>query len=329
MQTAATRWWTGKVYPALGVLVACLGVVQQLGVPHSQHLSVSLSTVLVTAGAVTVLGDAALPGLLLLLAVDGGFQLLVGDPPFASFLATVIGVYQLARVGRRRHIAAGYAATLVLLAVMFVAVTATGTDSAVNVVIPLAYFGAAAGLGAIVRRSAAYARVSAERAAALDREGEHLAELAAAAERTRLARELHDVISHGVSLMVLQAEAAREVLTASPLQAGAMLDAIGTAGRGAIADLRHLLGVLHVPTGTDLPTPDLAALIEPVRLAGLSVELVQTGDAANVPARLWPTAYRVVQEALTNVIKHAGAGSVTVTVSHPPGWLTLDVVDDG
>jgi signal transduction histidine kinase len=236
-------------------------------------------------------------------------------------------MYHLGRAGTRRMMAFGYSATLATLVAMDVVVSASGQDSPANVVIPIVYFGAAAGLGALVRHTANYARIARERVEALEREQVHLAGLAAAAERTRIARELHDVISHTVSLMVLHAEAAREVLATQPEQAAATLDTIGDTGRRAIGDLRALLGVLR-----DADTAqafDLDALIEPVRRTGLTVELVEAGDGGPIPASLRPTAYRVIQEALTNVLKHAGASHVVVTVAHGTAGLTVEVIDDG
>ncbi len=321
------------VYPGLGIVLACLGVVQQLGSPDDRHLAVTLSACLISGLAVAVLPAVPLLMLGVLLGLDIGFQIAFGNPPFASFLATLITMFQLARsTGRRRTMLVGYAATLVGLAIMDVVVSRRGSDSPADVIIPVVYFATAAGVGGLVRHTANYGRIARERHEALEREQEHLGELATAAERSRIARELHDVISHSVSLMVLQAEAAREVLEPHPARAAETLDAIGDTGRRAISDLRHLLGVLR-PTEVDGPThlqgdPEaLDALIGPVRLTGLEVDLVESG--APIPVRLRPTAYRVVQEALTNVLKHAAASRVVVTVTHDGTAVTLEVIDNG
>jgi signal transduction histidine kinase len=260
-----------------------------------------------------------------MLVVDVEYQVAIADPPFATFLATMIAMYHLARVGSRRTMIIGYGATLLALAVMDVVVSARGLDSPANVLIPLVYFGLAGGVGALVRHTARYARIARERSEALEREQQHLGELAAAAERARIARDLHDVISHSVSLMVLQAEAAREVLDAQPAQAAVTLDAIGETGRRAIGDLRHLLGVLR-PVEPAEPA-DLHGLLEPIRRTGLEVELVESGQP--IPAPLRPTAYRVVQEALTNTLKHAAATRVMVTVTSDDSGVTVEVVDNG
>lgn len=115
------------------------------------------------------------------------------------------------------------------------------------------------------------------------------------------------------------------MLTTRPRQAASTLDTIADTGRRAIGDLRRLLGVLR---DTDTaPMFDLDALLEPVRKTGLAVELVQTGGE-DIPPALRPVAYRVVQEALTNVLKHARATHVVVTVLHGTGGLSVEVVDD-
>jgi signal transduction histidine kinase len=294
MQPSRPRW-RAWVYPGLGLLVACLGVVQQLATPGVADLPIALCACLAAGAAVAVLpprpparlaGLAGLAGLAVLLALDAGYQLVVDDPPFATFLATMIAMYQLARTGTRRMMAVGYPVALATLVAMDVIVSARRQDSPANVVIPIVYFGAAAGLGALVRHTANYARIARERSEALEREQVHLAGLAAAAERTRIARELHDVISHTVSLMVLHAEAAREVLATQPAQAATALDTIGDTGRRAIADLRILLGVLRDADTTQ--AFDLGALIEPVRRTGLTVDLVATGTAGRSRRRCAP-----------------------------------------
>jgi signal transduction histidine kinase len=117
------------------------------------------------------------------------------------------------------------------------------------------------------------------------------------------------------------------VLATQPARAAATLDTIGETGRRAIADLRILLGVLRDEDAAQ--SFDLDALIEPVRRTGLRVDVVQTGDGGPIPASLRPTAYRVVQEALTNVLRHATASRVAVTLTHDPAGLTVEIVDDG
>jgi signal transduction histidine kinase len=311
------------VYPVSGLLVAVVGVIQLLAQSHPPDLPLSLGTVVVAGLAVALLRLVPLPALLVVLAVDAGHQMLVDIPPFAAFLATIIAVFEVTRAVARWGVLIGYAATLVTVGILL-----GYSDRPIKVLIPLAFFAVAAGIGALVRHIGAYWQVSDEKDDALDREREHLAGLAAAAERSRLARELHDVVSHGVSLMVLQAEAAQKVITTRPDQAAAALDMVGMTGRRTIADLRNLLGVLQSPTPED-PLVDLVTVVEPVRQTGLEVKLVETGEPDGSPDEVRLVANQVVQEALTNVLKHANATSVTVTVRHDPGRLDVEVTDDG
>ena len=152
----------------------------------------------------------------------------------------------------------------------------------------------------------------------------------AAAERARIARELHDIVAHHISVMVLQAAGAR----ASGRAADAALEKIERSGREALAETRRLLGVLHdAGDGTGLaPQPGLGqlpALADRVRAAGLPVSLELRGAHETVPAAVAVSAYRIVQEALTNVLKHAGPARAGITVSVTSGAVTIEVADDG
>jgi signal transduction histidine kinase len=156
------------------------------------------------------------------------------------------------------------------------------------------------------------------------------AEQAAETERTRIARELHDIVAHHLSVIVLQAAGAR----ASGKPSEATLEKIENSGRQALAETRRLLGVLRDPgeeTGL-APQPgidELGALTESVRAAGVPVSLVVSGDHAGVSAAVDVSVYRIVQEALTNVLKHAGYACADVTVGCAEDAVTIDVTDDG
>lgn len=163
----------------------------------------------------------------------------------------------------------------------------------------------------------------------------HAAESARAAERTRIARELHDVVTHHVTAMVVQAEAAR-YRTGDPAALDETLTAVTDTGRRAITDLRHLLGVLDPGHGTtpttDRRTPpagDLAALVERTRRAGQPVEYVQEGEPPAGAGSAEAAAFRVVQEALTNALKHAHGSATTVRVRHGREAVTVEVSTDG
>jgi signal transduction histidine kinase len=182
---------------------------------------------------------------------------------------------------------------------------------------------------------AAYVSAMEERTARVEREREQQTAQAAAAERTRIARELHDVVAHHVSLMVIQAEggAARcEHDGTDP----AAFDRIAAAGRAALVELRRVLGVLRQDnddvSGPAPPQPGLAgieALARGVTAAGVSVEVRHEGTARPLPSGVELSAYRIVQEALTNVVRHAGGAAAIVVVRFEPDALTVEVVDAG
>lgn len=157
---------------------------------------------------------------------------------------------------------------------------------------------------------------------------------AVAAERARLARELHDVIAHNVSVMVVQAGAAEAVLRDRPDDARAALGRIQATGRQTIGELRRLLGILRERDdgGSTVPQPSLAELdrlVETVRASGLDVELRVEGTPAPLPRSVEGSAYRIVQEALTNVMKHASASRATIDVRYAPAMVEIEVADDG
>ena len=168
----------------------------------------------------------------------------------------------------------------------------------------------------------------------LRREGDALARLAVVDERTSMARELHDTIAHGVSVMVLQAGAAEQVMTSSPDQAREAAHAVQDVGRSVLEELGRLLGVLHTdeddsPRAPQPSLSELDALVERVRRAGLPVVLQVDGEPAGLSPGVDASAYRVIQEALTNVLKHAGHVPTAVTVSWAPSSLALEVLSEG
>ncbi len=163
---------------------------------------------------------------------------------------------------------------------------------------------------------------------------ERQAERAVADERARMARELHDIVSHNLSVVVLQAAGAQ---AAGSSDTGPTLEKIERSGRQALVEMRRLLGVLRQPDEPAArpelsPQPgvaELAALVEGVRAAGLPVVLVIDGDPGRLPAAVDISAYRIVQEALTNVLKHAGQASAQVSVRCGADEVLIEVTDDG
>jgi len=197
----------------------------------------------------------------------------------------------------------------------------------------------ALGLYAGTRR--AYLAELRDRAERLEREQDQRSELAAAAERARIAREMHDIVAHHLTVMITLSDAAA---AASPPagRAAEVMRTVSETGRRALADTRRLVGVLRQRPGEDggedggedlQPVPDLGqlgVLAEQVRSAGLPTALVIDGDAAGLPAGLQLTVYRLVQEALTNTLKHGGpAAHASVCLRILPGELRVDVEDDG
>jgi signal transduction histidine kinase len=168
----------------------------------------------------------------------------------------------------------------------------------------------------------------------LEQEREERARLAVALERARIARELHDVIAHSVSVMVVQAAAERRVLGQEREQTRDVLEMIERTGRQALVELRRMLGVLRKTDDPLLLAPqpglaDLDGLLDQVREAGLPVALHIEGIRVPLPAGVELSAYRIVQEALTNTLKHAGRAHAVVTLRYLAGSLELNVVNDG
>ena len=170
--------------------------------------------------------------------------------------------------------------------------------------------------------------------AALEADHEARALEAVAEERARIAREMHDAVAHGVSVMVLQAGAAEHVLETSPERARESLRTIQDTGREAIVELHRMLGLLRSPVDHAELTPQpgvarLDALLGQVRAAGLPVELTVEGHPRRLPPGVDRSAYRIVQEGLTNALKHAGPAHATVTLRYRDRALELEVLDDG
>jgi signal transduction histidine kinase len=190
-------------------------------------------------------------------------------------------------------------------------------------------------LGMVVRSRRGYAAELESRALRLERERDLETERSALRERARIAREMHDILGHAVSLMVVQAEAGPVVVRSDPDRAVAVFDAVARAGREAMAQVRRLLGLLAADGGDTrrlAPQPglaDLDAMIDAVRDSGLAVAVHQVGLPGQVPADLESAVFRTVQEALTNTVKHAGAAHAEVRIEWAAQELLIRVSDDG
>ncbi|MEZ0075696.1 sensor histidine kinase [Planotetraspora sp. GP83] len=195
-----------------------------------------------------------------------------------------------------------------------------------DVAVALVMSAIAAGAGMAVRRHRIIAIQAEER-------GELLAREAVSEERARIARELHDIVAHSVSVMTMQTGGVRLMLREDQDRERQVLAVIEETGRGAVEELRRMLGLLRGPDSDGLtPQPGLDRLddlLDHVRSAGLDVKAEIQGDPQPLPAGLDLSAYRIVQEALTNALKHAGPTDVAVTIAYRPRELTLEIVDQG
>jgi signal transduction histidine kinase len=193
----------------------------------------------------------------------------------------------------------------------------------------------AATLGDSVRSRRERIAALEERAALLERNQEDLAEKAVRSERARIARELHDVVAHGMGVMVIQAGAARRVLPTNPDQAADALTTIEAVGRESMTEMRRLLGVLRADDAGEADrepqpgTADLPDLVARCRKAGLPVELSIEGEPRPLSAGVDLSAYRIVQEALTNVRDHAGTATAMVRLCYGEREVEVQVLDDG
>ncbi|WP_170321412.1 sensor histidine kinase [Acrocarpospora pleiomorpha] len=254
-----------------------------------------------------------------------------GSGAAASFVAVLIGAYSLAVYGRRPVLSVGaLLVTCVFVAVTFAEVTPPipGWASSFAILLPIALF------GLTIRAARSRADAWAQRAEALRDSQEAAARAAVAQERARIARELHDVISHHVSVMVIQAGAAEKVIGTRPDLTRSSLTAIAASGREAMGELRHLLGVLAAPAEDRddplRPQPGLEqldALVDKVRAAGQPVTIRRT--RADLTRSADMAAYRVVQEALTNALRHAPGAATTVVVELDGPTLVVEVSDEG
>jgi len=255
------------------------------------------------------------------------------QPPVEPWLAMLVAVFALAsRVdGRRLWVAASIAGGL------FLALEIRGElagQGAGNVLPAVVFYVLIFALGRMVHAHRRRASGQQDRAERLEREQDALAARAVAAERSRIARELHDVIAHSLSVIVVQAAAERRVLGPGRDSTAETLESIEQAGRQAMTELRRLLGLLRKSDGelSLAPQPglgELGDLVAEVREAGVEVDVRTDGDLAVLPRGLDLTAYRIVQECLTNVLKHAGARRVEISLRCPGRCLDIDVTDDG
>jgi len=332
------------------------------GSPQLLHLRLAgwLAAVSAMLGVLPLRRRFPLAVLGVTLVAGTAHSVLLPVPPAPADLAVAVAVYTVASV-RSRLVSAVVTAAGLLLAVGLDALVLTATSGAgaakagtaaflvkpASLAVPALVLAAAWLAGDSARSRRAYLAEVEQRAADAQRDLGRQAELAAAAERERITRELHDVIAHALSVMVIQAQGAGSALRRQqPAETGTALAAIVTTGRGALAETRRLLGVVRCPAGPGgpdargsqgnlelAPQPglaDLAALAARVRGAGIAVELLVTGMVRPLDGGIELSAYRIVQEALTNTMKHGGPGAAaSVVVRYAAAELTVEITDDG
>jgi signal transduction histidine kinase len=291
-----------------------------------------LNIAVVTAIALSFLWRRSKP-LVTVLATTGGFSgmaIWLTQPPnmITAVLMLVIAGYAASRhmVGRLSVVALAIG----ICVIVTVAIVYDPND----IFFPVTFFWIIPWVvGRTIRNQTMLARELAEKAEraqhARDEEERH----AIAVERSRIARELHDVLAHNLSVMVVQASAARRIIDRQPDKAVEVAALIERTGREALAEIRHLFGAVRRGEDDDLSGPPsitrVDGLARRARAAGLGVELRVVGEPVALPAGIDLTAYRIVQEALTNALKHAGSARASVTVSYEPNEVVLSIEDDG
>jgi signal transduction histidine kinase len=254
-------------------------------------------------------------GTVALALIDG-----LEEMPYGQLVAT----YTLAALGGPVARLVGGTGTVVGIAVAYIG----HQEKLANLPVTGLLFIAAYGLGTGAR--ARHARIALLEERNLRHAEER--EAAAARERERIARDMHDILAHSISLIAVQAEAGPVLVHTDPGRAERVFDTIGQTARETLTQLRRSLGVLRGEAGSRAPQPDLdglAALAERAREAGLAVAVEERGDKRTLPPELGLTAYRVVQESLTNVVRHAGAKRVWIRLDWAPDQLGVEVRDDG
>ena len=331
-------WRSGAFDVALGLLAIGAGVGEVSG---ADGTPVELIVLSVVAGGVLML-RRWWP--LAVLATTLGVAVAVWiidvdavDSLEASGASVLVALYTTAALRELRASLAALVPTVVFVTALSVAtadVENRETSALGGAIIAATLTVGIWGLGAYAQTRRRYRRELEQRAAHLEREREQLARIAVHEERTSIARELHDIVAHSVSVMLVGVRGARDVLRTSPDVADDTLARVETSGEQSLAELRRILALLRAPEhGAEArPQPSLAELDQLVadyRAAGLPARLEVTGEPQPLPGGVELSVYRIVQEALTNALKHSHPTRVTVTLSFRRSRLEVEVVDDG
>ena len=315
----------------LGVALAAVNAVSLL--PYLAQLHpLWLALTLVVAQAVPLTGRRSWP--VAVSFVTGATrvaydQIGFGFAPFP--LATAIAFYTV--IDRSRPVWRWIVTALAAVGIS-ISLAAPGHNEPYDGIFQALIFLAAGAAGVLSRAKRASLQAAQGRADRAEAEVDRQASRAAGQERTRIARELHDVVAHHVSLMAVQAEAATSLLPDRPAEARRSVEIIADTARLALTELRRLLGVLRGPserleTAPSVSLGELGEVLDQVRGAGLPVDFEVVGTPSPLAPGVDLTAYRIVQEALTNTIRHAQAARAAVTLSYEPGYITVCVTDSG
>ena len=332
--------WVDSFWAVVLFGLSCVSLTNLNGAPdHHGSLPVGLAVSAVLCLVVAL--RRRMPEKMLIVAAGMGLaQLVLDEQSMIADFAMLVIIYTVAALGARWASRLGLVVGLSAGTLSTIRWPEHHSGALGNIAIAVFQtvpFALAWVLGDSLRTRRAYFAQLEERAARLEKEREAQAKVAVAAERARIARELHDVVAHNVSVMVVQADGAAYVLDTAPDQAKKALETISTTGRQALAEMRRLLGVLrtgeHKEEGEYVPQPDvdqIDELVEQCRSAGLPVDFKVEGTPRPLPSGVELTAYRIVQEALTNTRKHGGPGAgASVRLVYFDDGLGLLVEDDG
>jgi signal transduction histidine kinase len=348
MDSGPRLWaWTGRLSPRAAdllivIVLTALGLIStvldpferrgQVGQPWAFMLAVGL----LLFQTVPLYWRRRVPNLILVLTASAlAIKFLVGINGSIAVVGLLIGMYSVAAYGgARRRVWALVVAGLFFVA-GFVIFALTGNPRFIAISVPAVAHVAAWLIGDYLRTRRAYVAALEERAIRLERERDLDRQVAADEERARIARELHDVVAHDVSVIAIQAGAARTVQQAQPEAAAQALSLIETTARKTLVELSQLLGVLRKvdeAAAQRAPQPGLtqvASLVDELRTAGLAVDYRVEGETQTLPPAVDLSAYRIIQESTTNILKHARARHVDILVSYRPDEVGLRVRDDG
>ena len=306
------------------------------GAPSSNWPKLALALGLTLLQTIPLYWRRSRPNLVLLLvAAAFAAKTLLGINSTIAALGLLIAMYSLAAYGsgRRRFWALALAGLAFLSG--FVLFAVIGNPHTIAISVPALAFAAAWLIGDYLGTRRAYVAALEERARRLERERRLDRQVAADEERARIARELHDVVAHDVSVIAIQAGAARTVQQTQPEAASEALALIETTARKTLGELSQLLGVLRRVNGDvaqRAPQPGLGQLnnlVQELRSAGLSVDLATEGETRPLAPALDLSAYRILQESATNILKHARATYAQIVIAYRPTELSLRVRDDG